>query len=309
MDMTKVKDEQIKLVIDKEWKLLKRIGGGSFGEIYSCINMRTGNEAAVKLVRNKRKFVDQLHFEHKALKLLSDGEGIVKEFLCENNCINNQFVALIMEQLGPSLEDLRLYCNGKFSLKTTIMLADQMIRRLEFLHSRHLIHRDIKPENFLMGYGRKFNIVYIIDFGLSKQYINPISKLHLPFKEFRNLTGTANYCSINAHAGFEQSRRDDLESLGYILIYFLDGCLPWQDTKSENKLHRFQLIHQAKLNMKLEDLCRNVPTEFLTYMSYCKCLNFQEYPKYHFLRNMLWSLLDKYNLKYDFQFDWIMKSS
>jgi len=214
-----------------------------------------------------------------------------------------------MEQVGPNLEDLLLYCDGRFSLKTTILLADQMIRRIEFLHSKCLIHRDIKPDNFLMGNGKLFNLVYIIDFGLAKQYINPESRKHIPLKVFRDLTGTAKYCSINAHAGFEQSRRDDLESLGYVFIYFLRGSLPWQNIQSKTRLEKFQLIQKAKLNTPIEELCKHLPIEFLDYIRYCKRLKFQEDPDYDYLRKIFWDLFDRCNLKYDFKFDWIVKHS
>jgi serine/threonine protein kinase len=113
-------------------------------------------------------------------------------------------------------------------MKTVLMIADQLIQRIEYMHSKSYIHRDIKPENFLLGLGKKSNIIYIIDFGLSKKYRDTKTLQHIPYRENKNLTGTARYASINAHLGIEQSRRDDLEAVGYVLIYLAKGFLPWQ---------------------------------------------------------------------------------
>lgn len=143
-----------------------------------------------------------------------------------------------MDLLGPSIEDLFVMCNKKFSLKTTLMLADQFVnpiliqlQRIEWLHSKDYIHRDIKPQNFLMGLSKKSHIVHLIDFGLSKKYRDPKTHQHIPYKQNKNLTGTARYASINAHLGIQQSRRDDLESIGYVLVYLVQGYLPWQGVR------------------------------------------------------------------------------
>ena len=135
---------------------------------------------------------------------------------------------MVTDLLGPSLEDLYFMCGKKFSLKTTLILADQFLQRIEWLHSKNYIHRDIKPENFLVGLSKKTHIIHLIDFGLSKKYRDPKTHQHIPYKENKNLTGTARYVSINAHLGIEQSRRDDLEAIGYVLLYFVQGFLPWQ---------------------------------------------------------------------------------
>jgi serine/threonine protein kinase len=123
---------------------------------------------------------------------------------------------------------------------------------VEFVHSRSFIHRDIKPDNFLMGLGKKANQVHIIDFGLAKKYRDPKTHIHIPYRENKNLTGTARYASINTHLGIEQSRRDDMESLGYVMMYFLRGSLPWQGLKATTKRQKYEKISEKKMSTPIE---------------------------------------------------------
>ena len=152
-----------------------------------------------------------LSHENEIYKMLQGGLGFptIKWYGAEG-----EYYVMVMNLLGPSLEDLFNLCSRKFSLKTVLMLADQMVERMAYIHSKHCLHRDIKPENFLMGLRSKENLVHMLDFGLAKKYRDARSHQHIPYKENRSLTGTARYSSVNMHLGIEPSRRDDMESLG-----------------------------------------------------------------------------------------------
>jgi len=191
-------------------------------------------------------------------------------------------------------------------MKTVLMLADQMISRIEFVHNKNFIHRDIKPDNFLMGIGRHCNKVFLIDFGLAKKYRDNRTRQHIMYREDKNLTGTARYASINAHLGIEQSRRDDMESLGYVTMYFNRGSLPWQGLKAATKKQKYEKISEKKMSTPVEVLCKGFPAEFAMYLNYCRGLRFEEGPDYMYLRQLFRILFRTLNHQYDYTFDWTM---
>lgn len=211
---------------------------------------------------------------------------------------------MVIDLLGKSLEDLFNDCGRRFNLKTVLMLADQLLCRLEIVHTKCYIHRDIKPDNFLMGRGSRRHMVYVIDFGLAKLYRDPRTHRHIPYKEGKNLTGTARYASINTHMGFEQSRRDDLESLGYVLMYFLRGSLPWQGLKATTKKQKYERIMERKVTTTTEMLCKGFPSEFRSYFEHVRSLRFDDRPDYDYLKRLFRELFFRKSFSYDNMFDW-----
>ncbi|WWC96292.1 casein kinase I isoform delta-A [Kwoniella sp. B9012] len=293
------------LRVGGKYRIGKKIGSGSFGDIYLGVNIVSGEEVAIKLESVKAKH-PQLEYESKVYKTLAGGVGVPFVRWYGTECDYN---AMVLDLLGPSLEDLFNFCNRKFSLKTVLLLADQLISRVEYIHSRNFIHRDIKPDNFLMGIGKRGNQVNVIDFGLAKKYRDPKTHLHIPYRENKNLTGTARYTSINTHLGVEQSRRDDLESLGYVLMYFLRGQLPWQGLKAATKKQKYDRIMEKKMTTPTEVLCRGFPNEFAIYLNYCRSLRFDDKPDYSYLRKLFRDLFVREGFQYDYVFDWSVQPS
>ncbi|XP_063694214.1 casein kinase I-like [Bolinopsis microptera] len=286
------------------FSLVKKIGSGSFGEIYLAIDLKTGQEFAAKLEAANAKH-PQLNFEARLYRTLSGGKGIpsIRWHGHEGN-----YNVLIIELLGHSLEELFNMCGRQFSIKTTVMLADQMVSRIEYIHSKNFLHRDIKPDNFLMGFDKNAKTVYLIDFGLAKKYRMGKNRTHIPYRDGKSLTGTARYASTNAHIGIEQSRRDDLESLGYVMLYFSKGSLPWQGLRANNKKQKYEKICERKKQYTPQMLCKDVPQEFEAFLNYVKKLKFEETPNYVYLHHLLRSVLRHFDFMFDYVYDWVPNS-
>ncbi len=302
--MTENLTDEIKQIIQNklECKYIKKIGSGSFGSVYKISN-KNNDILALKIEDSTKS--NHLQREMELYNNFKKVKGIPSIFWY--GTINKKNI-LAIEYLGSDLDTLFEYCKNKFSLKTTLMIAIQMLDRIETIHEKNIIHRDLKPDNFLIGNNSKKDIIYVIDFGLSKKYLSDEVN-HINYSKNKSFTGSLRYASIRNHKGIEQSRRDDLESIGYILIYFLKGKLPWQGLNTKDKNKRAEEIFNIKRNTSLEDLCSGIPEEFLTYMKYCRLLQFKAQPNYQYLKNLFFNLFVKNNIKYNYEFDWTIQSN
>lgn len=299
-DKDRRKSDDGALMVGPNYRVGKKLGSGNFGELHYGKNINTNEDIAIKLESANAR-APQLYLEYRFYQLMGPHVGLPKVYYF-GTC--GKYNALVLDLLGPCLEDLFDSCGRKFTLKTVSTMAIQLITRLEFVHSKNIVYRDIKPENFLSARNKSDTTVTIIDFGLAKEYIDPDTGRHIPYRENKSLTGTARYMSINTHLGREQSRRDDLEALGHMLIYFLRGSLPWQGLKADNLKQRYQLIGETKRNTPIEVLCKDFPPEVGTYLRYCRTLDFFQKPDYNYLRQLFWDICEQNGFKDDGIFDW-----
>ena len=292
-------DEKVHLFFGK-YRILKRIGCGSFGNVYKGINIIDKKNVAIKVEKKD----DGYNLLQKESYYLYNLRGIgVPELISYG--YSGKYNVLVQALLGESLGKIFFKNNNHFHLKDICMFTIQILHRIEFVHSKYLIHRDIKPENFLIGSPDEY-LIYIIDFGLSKKYKSSRTNKHIQFKLTKKFTGTARYASINAVRGAEQSRRDDLEAIGYMLMYFFKGGkLPWQGVSCKEKAQKYAKIYNMKKNLNYEEFCKNMPREIIAYMIYCRELPFEKEPNYEYLRNLFENVLQKNCLKNDLKFSWI----
>ena len=297
----KIKLEENEKIFDKNFTISinKQLGKGGFGQIYLGRNIRENYPIAIKVEDSSNR--SHLHLEYEILKDIQGGVGIPRIFKYRQGHNHNY---LLMELLGKSLDKLFTENNKSFSYKTIFQIGYQMIDRIQYVHSKGYIHRDIKPGNFVIGRGDKSKIIYLIDFGLSKRYIDPETQKHIPYKIGKGLTGTARYVSLFTHYGIEQARRDDIESIAFNLIYFARGKLPWQGVKTKNKKEKHKKIMESKLVHTPEILCSNLPEEFIKLLKYPKKLEFEEEPDYQKIKLMFKNYITKNGGIMDMEFDW-----
>lgn len=285
------------------------IGSGTFGEVYCFYDKTAKKKKALKI---EKKDCNLLRNEYKIYKYLNKIENDFipnVSFYGHYNYKGNMSNVMIMDYLGPSLQKLHISENKQFSQVTTMKLAIQMIRSVEFLHSRHFVHRDIKPDNFAFGRDFKKKHLYLIDLGLAKKYRSSTTYLHVENHGGKSLIGTARYASINVHNGDDQSRRDDLESLGYCLLFFMSGKLPWQGLKSSSREEKHTLIKRVKQQTSIKQLCRGINRCFYDYMKYVRGLEFKHVPDYDYLISLFDNALYELSEPIDGPFEWDVKQS
>ena len=300
------KIQTIKINNQFSFKSSDRLGKGAFGQIFKGINIKTQEEIAIK-IESKNIETPQLLHEYKILKLFQNTPCFPKIYLFTQL---DDTLVLIMELFDKNLEELlKSQPNKKFSNKTIIMIGIQLLKRIKDFHELGFIHRDIKPENFVIGLKKNKNLIYMIDYGISKRYIDSKTKEHIPYQEGKKIVGTVKFASLYTHLGIEQSRRDDLESLAYILIYFWKGNLPWVDIKAKNKKEKYIKIKEKKIEITPEILCEGIDEEIKLFLDYVRKLQFNEDPDYNYLNSLLERNLKKNNFKYDLEFDWCLKTN
>jgi serine/threonine protein kinase len=292
------KDENINKIFFKKYKVIKLIAEGSFGSIYEGIDIKTKNRVAIKLEeRLKYNFLEMEAYNLFTLK----GYGIIEVLSFGRN---QKYNIMVQPLLGDSLYKLYLKCKKKFTLKDICLIGLQCLDRIEWIHKKNIIHRDIKPDNFLIGL-KDPRIIYLIDFGQSKKYRSGRTFKHIQFRLIKKLIGTPRYASVNALEGFELSRRDDLESFCYMIIFFLIKKLPWQGIKAQTHAKRNNKICESKEDFNIDEHKDLIPSEFIKIFKYVKRLKFNEEPNYNMIRNAFKKILNDNNYKEDGNFSWI----
>ena len=291
-------DENINKIFFKKYKALKLMAESSFGSVYEGIDIKTKKRVAIKLEdRLKFNLLEKELYNLYTLK----GYGIVEVLSFGRN---KKYNIMIQPLLGNSLYKLFLTCKKKFTLKDICLIGLQCLDRIEWIHKKNIIHRDIKPDNFLTGL-KDPRIIYLIDFGQSKKYRSERTLKHIQFRLTKKLIGTPRYASINALEGFELSRRDDLESFCYMIIFFLIKKLPWQGVKAQTYAKRNNKICKSKEDFNIDEHKDLIPSEFIKIFKYVKRLKFNEEPNYNMIRNAFKKILNDINYKEDETFSWI----
>ena len=302
MEMEGIDTLKIKLIFGK-YKILKLISKGCFGQVYLGVNILNRKYFAIKI---ENRFGKSCSLEKEAYILYNlKGPGI-PSILSFGHI--GKYNILVQTLLGKSLEKIWRENSCKLNIKDICMIAIQTIERIEYIHSKFYLHRDIKPANFLVGNPDDFQI-YLIDFGIAKKYRSSRTGKHIKNVKINKLFGTSLFMSMNVVNGNEQSRKDDLESLGYMYIFLLTGELPWSRIKATTIDDMIEKIIDIQEKTSIEDLCKNIPNEMYLYLKYVRNLIFDQKPDYDYLKNLFLTILPKNGLNNDNLFSWVEKSN
>ena len=273
-----MEERHMALIVESKYRLDKKVGEGAFGKIFSGINKNTGDEVAVKIERSSS--LSPLRNEARIYTLLRGVKGVP---MMRSWGTEGKHNYLVVDLLGESLEQRRISSGGTLELSEVLSIGVQMLERIRDIHQCGLIHRDVKPANFIFGIRtNELRMLYVIDFGLTKIYRH--HRKHIAMKNGRSMIGTARFVSIHVHDGLSPSRRDDIESLGYIIVYLLLGGLPWQHMVANDS---------SMANMKRSDMIWDTMTDcgvterLIDFMKYARGLEYEEKPDYDYLFGLL----------------------
>jgi serine/threonine protein kinase len=294
-----------KRIADGRFEIEQKLGAGCFGEVYRGRDTRHGRQpVAVKFevagtggraTRSQEKEVDTMLLLGARNR---QAQGVAE---CFHWGMEGIYHCLVMELLGRNLEERLRGCGGQLEAPTVALIGEQVVNRLEYLHSKGIVHCDIKPENFMFGVGPRIHHLYLIDFGLSKRYYE---NHHVSMRIYSGLLGTTRYASIHAHEGREPSRRDDLEASGHMLMYLLRGSLPWSGMRAKSMEDQHFKVGQKKKAIPLEELCKGFPDAFRIFLQTARQLGFQERPDYERFRGLFQEVRKEYGLIEDHGFQW-----
>ena len=283
------------------FEVLQRLDGGAFGDVYIGFDRELKRNVAVK-IESSRGTMPRLVFEAKVYMAFEKdpAPGFPRMYY---HGVEGEFNILVSDLLGPNLELLFKYCSYKFTLKTVLMIAVQLIYRSEALHARRFVHRDLKPENICMGTKQRGHHLFLIDYGLARYYTN--GHVHASYRDGLGMTGTARYCSLWTHLGIEQSRRDDLESCAFILLYFLKGGVPWQGITAVDERTKLLRVAERK-EFSPTTLFKGCHPCFREYLSAVRSLKYDGTPDYNALRQLFFEAMVEERIVHDYRFDWMV---
>lgn len=301
-DKEQEQDDLLNMEFEGTYKIDSKISEGSFGVVYLAHELKKNIKVAIKVEKRNALIKDNLFHESQIMKRIQGLDGVPAFYLYGKKFM---YIYLVLELLGSDLyRFFKKY--RRFSLKTVCIIAFQMLNILDSIHTKGVVHRDLKPENIVIGLNEKKTHIYLIDYGISKEYKE--NGRHIAYREGKPFIGTVRFASIAAHKGVEISRKDDLESLGYLLIYFMKGKLPWQNKTKMTEADRRKMVSDLKQNIKDEDLCVALPITFSVYIKYVKNLSFKETPNYNYLITLFSDLAKEMNLDLnDGYWDWSLK--
>nr|XP_046269522.1 tau-tubulin kinase 2 isoform X2 [Scatophagus argus] len=282
-------------LVKERWKVVKKIGGGGFGEIYEAVDLMTRINVALK-VESAQQPKQVLKMEVAVLKKLQGKDHVCRFVGCGRN---DRFNYVVMELQGRNLADLRRsMTRGTFSISTTLRLGRQILEAIESIHSVGFLHRDIKPSNFAMGrFPSTCRTCYMLDFGLARQFTNSCQEVRPP-RPVAGFRGTVRYASVNAHKNKEMGRHDDLWSLFYMLVEFLVGQLPWRKIKDKEHVGKLKETYDHRLMLK------HLPAEFGVFLEHISDLDYFTKPDYQLLMSVFDNSMKTYNVVENDPYDW-----